>query len=92
MSMCVQYAKPSIITDSGMWQFWLKVVLQYKYGESSRPPFFTYTLADDEESLRLKFDLDTETQFSYLFGIASFVDRNCSHCFRVSSKYLIIDS
>ena len=85
-------AKPSIITDSGMWQFGLKVGLQYKYGESSRPPFFTYTLADDEESLRLKFDLDTEIQFSYLFGIATFVDRNCSHCFRVSSKYLIIDS
>jgi hypothetical protein len=62
-------AKPSIITDSGMWQFELKVVLQYKYGESSRPPFFTYTLADDEESLRLKFDLDTETQFSYLFAL-----------------------
>ena len=37
-----------------MWQFELKVVLQNKYGESSRPPFFTFTLADDEESLRLK--------------------------------------
>ena len=52
-----------------MWQFGLKVVLQYKYGESSRPPFFTYTLADDEENLRLKFELDTETRFSYLFSL-----------------------
>ena len=62
-------AKPSIITDSGMWQFEFKVVLQYKHGESSRPPFFTYTLADDDQSLRLKFDLDTETRFSYLFSL-----------------------
>jgi len=52
-----------------MLQFWLKVVLQCKYGESSRPPFFTYTLADDEENLRLKFELDTETRFSYLFSL-----------------------
>ena len=67
--MCTRTLSPSIITGRCMLQFWLKVVLRCRYGESSRPPFFTYTLIDDEENLRLKFELDTETLFSYLFSL-----------------------
>ena len=54
--------------------------------------FFICTLIDDEENLRLKFELDTDDPVRLSFCIATVVDRNCSHCFRVSPKYLIIES
>ena len=58
-----------MITSHCMLQSRLKVVLQCKYGESSRPSTIIYSFGDDKKNLRLKFEVDTETQFIYLFSL-----------------------
>ena len=60
---------PSMNTSHCMLQSGLKVVVQCKHGESSRPSSFFYSLIDDQKNLCLKFELDTETQFGYLFSL-----------------------
>ena len=87
--VCTRTLSPSIITCRCMLQFWLKVVLRCGYGESLRPPFFTYTVIDDEENLRPIFDLDTESWYGFLFSLLLSCIRCCSNCFRVSPKHLI---